>query len=91
MPHTTMACRRCTTTTRAPRRGLCTGCYWHARNQDQLVDYPRTRPQVDLEEVAFLRSQGQSRADIAATLGVTDHAVRVAEWRAARTEAGERR
>lgn len=92
MPHTTMPCRRCTSTTHAPRRGLCTGCYWHVRTHDQLADYPPLRTTIDLDEVSWLRSHGNSTEQIATRLGVTPHGVRVAEHRAlVRAEAGERR
>ncbi len=91
MPHSTMACRRCSRTTRAPRRGLCTGCYWHVLKHGDLIDYPAMRTTIDLDEVAWLRSFGHGTHLIAARLGVTAHAVWVAERRAARAEAGDRR
>lgn len=84
MPHTTMACRRCSRTTHAPRRGLCTGCYWHARKHDDLADYPAMRTTIDLDEVSWLRSAGHGTHAIAARLGVTSHAIWVAEARSDR-------
>ena len=88
MPNTEMACRRCENTTRAPRRGLCTGCYWHARKYDELADYTPMRNVIDLDELAWLRSAGYGTHQIAARLGVTTHAIWNAEARA-RTKAGE--
>lgn len=89
MPNTTMSCRRCEATTRAPRRGLCTGCYWHVRTYGDLADYPAMRNVIDLADVAELRSRGNTIRQIADRLGVTKHAVYAALARG--RNAGERR
>lgn len=89
MPNTIMSCRRCHITTRAPRRGLCTGCYWHARKYDQLADYTPMRNVIDLDDVAELRTRGNTIRQIADRLGVTKHAVYAAAARA--RKAGDRR
>ncbi len=88
MPSTTMSCRRCEITTCAPRRGLCTGCYWHVRTYGDLADYTPMRNVIDLDDVAELRTRGNNTRQIADRLGVTKHAVYAAVARG--RKAGDR-
>lgn len=58
-------------------RGLCASCYWHARKNGTLIDYPpRNRPLADtIEDWLMLSREGYDRHQAAVRLGMTKPAL----------------
>jgi len=82
----TGTCVRCGRDYRRAARGLCDACYAWATYHGCREDYPRRIGRLSdlVEDVAFLRQQGESWEAVAARLGSTPAAVRRQMLRARR-------